>query len=217
MKRPLALLLALALLATIHVRECQAASNVHFGVLAGVGFAKMRMDQDAAANLGSFTAPAVGITARIEIAPQISIEPQLIYVSDGFSWGEASATDELGNSQGTFEQLSVLEHLQTPVLFRFQLTKDGSVRVFGVAGPYGSIRAREYRRMTGALEHVTKTDDLRSTHFGVVVGGGIQMPAGPGQLELQLRYDTALTSVQEFDGLGKVYPAAIRMLVGWSH
>ena len=39
MKRPLALLLALALLATIHVRECQAASNVHFGVLAGVGFA----------------------------------------------------------------------------------------------------------------------------------------------------------------------------------
>lgn len=217
MKRPLALMFALALLAAFAAHTAHAATNVHFGVLAGAGFAKMRMDNDAASNLGNFTAPAIGVTARIEIAPQLSIEPQLIYVSDGFSWGEATATDEVGNSQGTFEQLSVLEHVQTPVLFRYLLTSEGKVRIFGVAGPYGSIRTREYRRMTGALEHVTKTDDLRTTHFGVVMGGGIQMPAGPGELELQLRYDTALTSVQSFDGLGNVYPAAVRVLVGWSH
>lgn len=217
MKRLAALSVALVALAIFAANTAHAASNVHFGVLAGAGIAKMRMEHDAASHLDSFTAPAVGVTARIEIAPQLSIEPGLMYVSDGFSWGNATVTDELGNSHGTIEQISVLEHVQTPVLFRFQFTKDGPMHLFGVAGPYGSIRAREYRRMTGALESVTKTDDLRATHFGVVVGGGIQMPAGPGELELQMRYDTALSSVQRFDGLGNVYPSAIRMLVGWSH
>jgi hypothetical protein len=68
MKRPLALMFALTLLAAFAAHTAHAATNVHFGVLAGAGFAKMRMDNDAASNLGNFTAPAIGVTARIEIA-----------------------------------------------------------------------------------------------------------------------------------------------------
>ena len=218
MKRKFAaLMLVVASVAGLGIASLAQAATIHYGVFGGVGVAKMRLENEPIIELKSFKAPAFGATARFEMSPTFSIEPGVMYVSDGFSWGEAEATDQGGNSIGTVEQLSVLEHLQVPVLFRYTLPSSGKAHVFGFAGPYGSIHLSEYTRITGVVEQKRDSDGLRTTHAGVIIGGGVQMAAGPGQLELQVRYDAGLTPLQDSTTESDVHANAVRFLLGWSH
>lgn len=193
------------------------AATPHFGVFGGIGIAKMRTDATPFIEFESFKAPAFGATVRFEMSPTFSIEPGVMYVSDGFSLGESETTDEFGNPKGTIEALSVLEHVQVPVLFRYTLPSSGKPHVFGFAGPYASIHASEYLRVTGAVEEKLERNGFRSAHAGVIVGAGMQMATGPGQIELQLRYDAGLTPLQDSGSSGNIYANAVRVLLGWSH
>ncbi|MBI5169191.1 MAG: PorT family protein [Candidatus Eisenbacteria bacterium] len=211
-----ALMLVVSVVAGLGIASLAQAATVHYGAFGGLGLSKMRIDPEPTVGRVSLKAPAFGATVRFELSPTLSIEPGLMYVSDGFSWGESEATDYVGNPLGTFEQLSVLEHVQVPVLFRYTLPSSGKVRAFGFAGPYGSIHLNEYTRVTGAIEQKLDTDGLRAAHAGVILGGGAQTTAGPGQLELQVRYDVGLTSLQESGLPGNAYANSFRFLLGWS-
>ena len=218
MKRKcLSLLLVVAAIAGLGTASLAQATTIHYGVFGGVGLSKMRLDDEVTIETKSIKAPAFGATVRFELSPTLSVEPGLMYVSDGFSFGKAEATDQQGNPLGTFEELSVLEHLQVPVLFRYTLPSSGKMRVFGLAGPYGSIHLSEYMRATGAIEEKHATEGLRAAHAGVILGGGVQRTMGSGQLELQVRYDAGLTSLQESGLPGSAYANAVRLLMGWSH
>lgn len=193
------------------------AATPHFGVFGGIGIAKMRTDYTPFIEFESFKAPAFGATVRFEMSPTFSVEPGVMYVSDGFSLGESEMTSAYGNPKGTIEALSVLEHVQVPVLFRYTLPNNGRAHAFGFAGPYASLHASEYMRLTGAIKQKLELDGLRGAHAGVIMGAGMQMATGPGQIELQLRYDAGLTPLQDTGSSGNIYANAVRVLLGWSH
>ena len=213
--RPLAfaagLVLAFALLA-----NAAAAMPFHVGVLGGIGFARLRGPASPVATFEGIKGACYGVTLRFPLAPAFAVQPEVLAVTDGLSFGHAELTDAMGNVLGTIEFLHVLDRIQLPVLLRVTPPAPLRVRPLMFAGPWVATRLREYSRTTGARELTVTEKLLAASDYGITLGGGLQAKAGPGQAELQVRWDAGLKGLGQYYGTGSARTGALRVMAGWS-
>jgi hypothetical protein len=140
-----------------------------------------------------------------------------------------------------FRNETILDYLEVPIMGR--LTFGNKVRFFVNAGPYVGIllRARAVTEGTSALymdeagtmpiiippdteplevdlgANTNVRDSLKSTNIGLIGGGGLMYPLGPGDLILEAHFQLGLTTIQkDVETSGKSQTGAVVISLGYS-
>jgi hypothetical protein len=122
----------------------------------------------------------------------------------------------------SFSNETILDYIEVPVRARY--TFGGKIRFFLDAGPYVGFLVRGvavtagtsalYLDEAGTMPIVIPPstdplvvdlgaetdvkDSLETVNFGVVGGGGVLVPLGPGDLVLEARFQLGLTTIQKY-------------------
>jgi hypothetical protein len=165
------------------------------GVKGGVAFTNVSPNDAGVVELERKLGPAMGAFVAWGLGERAALQGEILYVSKGFSYGEAEATDNAGNSIGTYESLGVLDYLEIPVLLQIPLMREGSVRPSVLLGPVVSFEVKEALKTTGAVEASTDTDNFENTDFGLAAGADVRFRTGPAWILVEARYTHGLTAV----------------------
>ncbi|MEO5617566.1 MAG: porin family protein [Candidatus Eisenbacteria bacterium] len=134
----------------------------------------------------------LGIMGGVEVAfpahSGLTVCPEVGFAMRGFSYGESEFTDEAGNTTGTFETLSSTLCATLAVPLRIALTDAGPARIEALAGAMLAFEIGERFVTTGDSETSMKSDVLRGTDYGLIGGGAVHFPAGPGRWVIEGRY-----------------------------
>jgi outer membrane protein with beta-barrel domain len=166
-----------------------AAAPLHITVLGGMSVSKLRDTPDPIGIYESLKGLSAGVGLAWALGPNLELQPQLLYVEKGVSLGEATETDNAGNTLGTFEALHVTSALEVPVLVRFEFPTGGRIHPVIAAGPFASFELSEKMKLTGSQESSNDEDTLKGTDIGIAFGGGLEIDAGPGRWLIEARYD----------------------------
>ncbi|SNR64924.1 porin family protein [Flavobacterium sp. ov086] len=164
----LAAVLFLATSATIQ------AQLVQFGVKAGVNFASQTGDaglQGVAFDKEGITSYHVGVLAEIKLLEKFSIQPELLYSTQGATY--KNAVDEFKNELG---------YLSIPVMAKFYLTKSVSLEL----GPQASFLLSE--------KNDFDVKDAETFEFGLNAGLGLKITKN---IFIQGRYGLGLTEASK--------------------
>jgi len=147
------------------------AQGVSFGAKAGANFASLGGDD--ADDLDGRTSFHIGAVASIGISEKFSIQPELVYSSQGFTFSE-EGIDVTGK----------LDYIIVPVLADISVAKGFSLQV----GPQVGFVITDEAEADGETEDL----DAESTDFGLAVGGQYKTESG---LFFQARYALGLSDV----------------------
>lgn len=183
-----------ALLAAAALAE---APGVHAGVALGVrgGLSVSGISGDDPPAPRSKLGIGVGSFLTIGLSDRFTLQPEVLFVSKGASWGESEATDANGSIIGTTETLTVLDYIEIPVLLRWSLPVGGALRPVLFAGPAAAFEVGERMALTGALERDEDTDALEDFDVGAAAGAGVEMIGFGGIWSLEGRYTAGLRSL----------------------
>ena len=166
-------------------------AQMRIGAKGGVSFSTVSFDpedDDTQSLLGFVGGGEVQIPLG---AGGVSLQPELLYVRKGVEFDDAGSTTKF-----------TLDYVEIPVLLRFDVPA-ASVTPFVYAG--GSVGFEASCKVEEEdAESVDCEDfgvDTESTDFGVLFGGGVGFPAGPGRLFVEGRYTVGLADVDAGEGL----------------
>ena len=167
------------------------AQEVTFGVKGGVNFANVGGDDvDDANGLTSFH---VGGVVNIGISEKFSIQPELTYSGQGYSF------DDEGNVDVK------LNYINVPVLVKRMLTEGLSVEV----GPQIGFLTSAKADADGDSEDIK--DFIKSTDFAAVIGLGYILDSG---LNFGARFNLGLSDIFD-EGDAKVKNNVFQISVGY--
>ncbi|RKR11154.1 outer membrane protein with beta-barrel domain [Flavobacterium sp. 90] len=150
------------------------AQLVQFGVKAGVNFASQTGDaglQGVAFDKEGITSYHVGVLAEIKLLEKFSIQPELLYSTQGATY--KNAVSEFKNELG---------YLSIPVMAKFYLTKSVSLEL----GPQASFLLSE--------KNDFDVKDGETFEFGLNAGLGLKITKN---LFIQGRYGLGLTEASK--------------------
>lgn len=147
------------------------AQEVKFGAKAGVNFASLTGDD--ADGLDGRTSLHFGFVANIGISESFSVQPELLYSSQGFTLSEFGI-DVTGK----------LDYINLPILADFKVADNFSLQV----GPQVGFVVTDKVEAEGESEDL----DAESIDFGAVLGAQFKMETG---LFFQARYNLGLSDV----------------------
>jgi len=193
--------IALALLAILSTCGPVLAGGRPFHVTAmgGLAISKLRNVDFPYAALQSVKGFGAGIGLAWPLAASLEVQPEVLYMQKGISFGESEAVDESGSVAGTFETLYVVDAIEVPLLLRWEVPTGGRVHPVLSGGPFVSFELAERFKFTGDQTGSQDYEALKNTDYGVVLGAGLELDAGPGRWILQGRYELGLAD------LGTIY------------
>lgn len=163
----------IVLMATISPLVAQ--TNVELGIKGGLNVANITGD---VSNTNTMLGFVGGGLAKINTNPQFSIQPELLVTLKG------AQQDEGGN-----EKLK-LTYLEIPVLGVYNFPTSSSTKPYILAGPALGIL------ISAKAGEDDFKDNVNSTDFGFVLGGGVGFPAGEnGKVVLDGRYAVGLANI----------------------
>jgi len=162
----------------------------HITVLGGMSIANLRDAPDPQNVLQSLKGKSAGIGLGWSIGGPWELQPQLLYVEKGVSFGESVGTDVAGIPTGTFETLNVTGALEVPVLLRWNVPIGERVHPVLAVGPFASFEISERLKLTGSQDTSVDVNNLKGTDVGVTFGAGLEIDAGPGRWVIEGRYDS---------------------------
>ena len=168
------------------------AQNVTFGAKAGLNFASMV--GDAAEGLDGRTSFHIGATAEFEISESFSIQPELLYSGQGYTY-DFDGADVTGK----------VDYINLPVMAKFYVADGFSVE----AGPQIGFLASAKEDVDGESFDI---EDLKSTDFAFNIGAGYKVDSG---LNFGLRYSMGLTDVPDSDTDGFKH-SVLQLSVGYN-
>ncbi len=125
-----------------------------------------------------------GIFGRLSPAPQIAIQPEVLFMMKGTKWDEG-------------DEKFKLTYIDIPVLLMYQFPMEGSVTPSIFAGPYLGILLSAKDEFAG--EEIDVKDVVKSTDFGLVFGAGVDIKAGDkGKFIVNGRYALGLSNANDF-------------------
>lgn len=160
------------------------------GVKAGLNVAKLGGDDISDAD--SRTGIAAGLFGEIGINKMFAIQPEVYYSMQG-----AKSKEDI---EGTTVDVTMkLDYIQIPVLFKFIIPVEGSsVKPNIFAGPALGIKSSS--KVKAEVEGSSFEDDIediKSTDFNLVFGGGINVGAGKMTVGFDVRYLLGLSSIDD--------------------
>jgi hypothetical protein len=171
-----------------------ALAGPEWGVKGGLSVAGVRWD-NAVFEPQSKLGFAGGASARFAFAKRAYVQPEVLYVMKGFSFGESEQTDTAGNSVGMIETLLAADYVQVPVLVGYELPPRGTFQTALYAGPMIGFETRERFVTTGDIDVSTNDDLLVNTDYGISLGARLGKSSGPGLWELDVRFDRGLAQL----------------------
>lgn len=117
-----------------------------------------------------------------------AIQPELLFTMKG------SKAEEAGN-----KVTMKLNYLEIPVLVKLSIPTPGIVKPSLFVGPSLAIKlsAKAKVEFAGESEEEDISEELKSTDFGLVFGGGIDFGLGRGKLTVDGRYTLGLATTHE--------------------
>lgn len=173
----------------------QAAARIDFGlgIKGGLCASNVSWSLDNGSG-GPFRRPTFGILAVFNLGSTFAIQPELDYVTTGFSWW-IILPPEIAKYEDT------LKYLQIPVLFKARLIPGGRIVPVVFAGPaLGILLSAPVRTydVNGSLVFERNARDIyRSVDLGAAFGVGAEILVGQIKLIVDVRYYQGLTDVYE--------------------
>jgi hypothetical protein len=167
------------------------AGTLQAGVKGGVNLANTRVEDTSSEMSDSRLGMALGGFVAIPVSPLFSIQPEALFSMKGdqASNGDATATLQL-------------DYIEVPVLAKLTLAPEAAAHPSVFLGPSLGINIGAKAKLEGdPLIPDSETDvkdATKSTDFGLVMGGGVEMPvgaAGTQSIGLDVRYNLGLTSI----------------------
>ncbi|MBN4057948.1 PorT family protein [Olleya sp. AH-315-K02] len=187
------LLLIIAVFALVFNANAQ---ETKFGVKAGVNFATIAGDETN--DVKSKTAFHVGAVVEIPISDSFSVQPELIYSSQGAKGDDNNSDVELK-----------LDYINLPIMAKFYVSEGFSLE----AGPQVGFL------MSSKIEESGESEDLKNEtsgiDFGLNLGLGFKTETG---LNFGARYNLGLSNIWDFEGSDnfKNQNSALQIFIGFT-
>ena len=163
-----------------------------FGAKAGVNFASLNGDEDFDGRTSFF----VGGAVEFEISESFSLQPELLYSSQG---AKSSFSDE--------GDLTIkLDYLNIPIMAKYYVTEGLSIE----AGPQVGFLLSAKAEFDSDSEDIK--DELNSVDFGLNFGLGYKLDSG---LNFGARYNLGLSNIPDSDGGGDLKNGVFQISVGY--
>jgi len=152
------------------------------------GFVSAKLTGDLGDDLAARSALGVGGFLQVMVAPNISIQPEALYIMKG-------ASEDAGDGKVK------VNYVQVPILIQYHIPAVAvSPRLF--AGPSISFEAGCDIEEGGESDSCENQGiNTKSADFGVVFGAGVDIPAGGFVVTLDGRYDLGVTNVADEEGV----------------
>lgn len=150
------------------------------------------------------------ITCRL--SDLFAIQPELLFTMKG-----AKAEEEVFGE--TMKVTMKMNYLEIPVLAKLSIPTPGTVKPSLFVGPSLAIKLSGKAKVEYAGESAeADIEELKSTDFGLVFGGGIDFALGQGKLTVDARYTLGLTTTREPEDEEEVdvKNGVISIMVGYS-
>lgn len=166
-------------------------AQMQIGSRAGLNIANTKGDD---ANIGdtdldSRTGFNGGIFFMYQFSDLFAIQPEVYYTMKG-------ATLNINSFDFTFS----VDYIEVPVLLKLIIPVDGSnIRPSIFAGPSVGFNttAKVKVEFDGESEEEDVKDDIKSTDFGIVFGGGVGIMIGKNELGFDIRYILGLSTIDD--------------------
>lgn len=212
----LALVAALALAAP----AAASAPPPRFTAQAGLSISKLRAapDPSGALDFQSMKSFTAGVGLAWPIGGSFEVSPEVMYVEKGLSLDKEHIVNFTGiPTSELFEILQVTRAIEVPVLLRWQVPALWSFHPVLIGGPFMSFERSEMLKWTGSVSATTRTETLNDTDYGLVLGAGLGLNAGPGRAVLEGRYDLGLADLGPFGGSAQTHSRAFSILTGYRY
>jgi len=166
-----------------------------FGAKAGVNFATLNGDGDFDGRTSFF----VGGVVEFEISESFSLQPELLYSSQGAKLSESFEGFDI-------ETIIKLDYLNIPIMAKYYVTEGFSIE----AGPQvGFLLSSKAEVKVDGDSESEDIDDLSTVDFGLNFGLGYKLDSG---LNFGARYNLGLSNVPDegdFDLKNGVFQIAV--------
>lgn len=181
------------------------AQEVKFGAKAGVNFATIGGDSE---NVDSRTSFHLGGVAEIVISDKFSVQPELLFSSQGAKSEYSEDLGELGSFK--VEENLKLNYLNLPIIAKYYVTDGLSIE----AGPQlGFLLSADYDvEVDGESDEQDVKDNFKSIDFGAGFGLGYKLENG---LNFNLRYNLGLSNISDTDGDFSIQNNVFQISVGY--
>jgi hypothetical protein len=134
--------------------------------------------------------PGIGLFVNYRFDPRFAIQPEVLYSRRSTS---AAASTIRPHARGVrFD----MDYIDVPVLFKAFLPQQGSAEPHLVLGPAVSFKVSgDAFDQNLMMTDLKLKDELSSTAFGVVLGGGMELFDGRRTLSTDVRYVIGLTNL----------------------
>lgn len=154
------------------------AQNVDFGLKGGLNLATLSSSDNSLNSLyENRVGFHVGALAQVNLSPQIAIQPEVVYSSQGTKFPNGSSKENLA-----------LNYVNIPVMVQ---AKIGS-GVYAEAGPQLGILTSVNDKINGTETNFLSKQDFKSTDVALGFGLGYQGTSGIG---IDARYNLGLTDI----------------------
>lgn len=164
--------------------NAQSMEALQIGARAGYNYSTLRGDAAKNMNTKGLSGFHVGLFTEIPVADRFSIQPEVLYSTQGAKW-------TLGKETYDFKT----QNINVPVLAKFYVAEGLNLQ----AGPQLSFNTGSEFKYDGALGKTSKKldkDAFSKVNFGAVVGAGYKLAQG---LTVDARYNFGLTNVFDKD------------------
>jgi len=166
------------------------AQEVKFGVKVGVNVASISGDD--AENEEGRTSFHIGGVTEIMISENFSIQPELMYSSQGYSF---ASSETFGGDTYDYEETGKLDYINLPIMAKYYVAEGFSLEAGPQIGFLMSAKLESYDSEDGSYSDDIK-ELLKDIDFGLGVGLGFKMDNG---LNFAARYNIGLSSISEDD------------------
>jgi hypothetical protein len=155
------------------------AQHVNIGLKAGANF--YNVNNDPGPEYDGKTGFHAGLLGHIHLAPQLALQPEIVYSSQGAKYRNGSGVEEKYD----------LDYINVPVLLQYMF--DNGFRL--QAGPQVGFLLSAKTEAAGV--EIDFKDETKTVDFGIGAGAGyVHVPSGFG---VDVRYNLGLSNINEDD------------------
>jgi hypothetical protein len=181
-----------------------------FGVKGGVSLSHVNADLfDTDARTG-FVGGAYG---SFDLSPMIGVQPELLFVRKGAKLFSTDVTIG-GITFGSVGSTLDVDYLEIPVLLRLSPAPGAPLDLRLLAGPVLSFKLDEQVSTTGLIGISLDSDQVKTSDFGLAVGGAAAVRNGDLRVVAEGRYTFGLSNVSDLPFGGDVKNGAFYATLG---
>ena len=170
---------------------------LNFGIKGGLNLAKISVDPSDSGCCDSRVGAAVGAFVGVPITDMVSFQPEVLFSMKGAKFSDSGESAKL--------KINIIE---IPLLLHANIPTSGMVKPFITVGPGLGLRMSAKFEFDGQSEDIK--DEVESTDFSVILGGGVQV----GRATIEARYDLGLKDLDK-DNSSKAKTRTLSVLVGF--